>query len=270
MRTAYMKYDDSHTAKFHSPGRCIYCGSDGGIAGLRDEHIIQYSLGGRTILPNASCAKCEGVTHALEGHFAYHYFDDIRWQQGFPSRRPKKDRPTTLPALIGKDEIEVDLSFEDHPSMGFVLELPNPGIFRGVEPSDVFPQVTLSAFVAVPDLKDRMARLPDGAATWRGEVPIGPFVRSLAKIAQALAVGERGIDGFVPYLREYILTGEGPGAYYIGGTWGEPPLVAEPLLHRLGTELLNHNGKELVVARIRLFAYAGAPLYTVVVGETAL
>ena len=31
-------------------GRCIYCESDGGEAGLRDEHIIPFALGGNAVI----------------------------------------------------------------------------------------------------------------------------------------------------------------------------------------------------------------------------
>jgi hypothetical protein len=40
---------------YASFGRCIYCGSDGGTDGLRDEHIMPYCLGGNAIIRDASC-----------------------------------------------------------------------------------------------------------------------------------------------------------------------------------------------------------------------
>ena len=46
-------------------GRCVYCGSDGGADGLRDEHAIPYSLGGTAELLKASCSDCEKVTSYL-------------------------------------------------------------------------------------------------------------------------------------------------------------------------------------------------------------
>jgi hypothetical protein len=35
-------------------GVCMYCGSNGGKEGLRKEHIVPYSLGGRLINDNQS------------------------------------------------------------------------------------------------------------------------------------------------------------------------------------------------------------------------
>jgi HNH endonuclease len=264
-----MTYADFGKARFAPPGRCIYCGELDPPEGLRDEHIIPLALGGRTVLPKASCKKCEGITHAFEGQTAYHYFDAVRWQNEMPTRRPKSERPTSLPAIVGSAEIKTNLALPDHPSLGYLLDLANPGIFRGVEPTDVFKDVTVHAFVAVPNLAERIARLPDGGITYSGKLPVGAFFRTLAKIAHALAVGERGIDRFLPFLPDYILTGNGPAAHFIGGTYGAGGVPrSEAMLHRLGTEIVSHDGRQLVVARIRLFAYAEDTLvYTVVVGE---
>jgi hypothetical protein len=55
---------------FPPVGRCIYCGSDGGPDGLREEHIIPYSLGGNAVLEEASCSRCEAITSYLEGYAA--------------------------------------------------------------------------------------------------------------------------------------------------------------------------------------------------------
>ncbi len=264
-----MTFADFGKARFEPPGRCIYHGGDGEPGGLRDEHIIALCMGGRTILPKASCAECEKVTHAFEGHTAFRYFNDVRWQNDMPSRRRRSKRPSALPAVVGDGACRTDLPLADHPSLGYLLDLANPGIFRGVEPTDVFKDVTVHSFVAVPDLEGRIARLPDQSITYSGELPVGAFFRTLAKIGHALAVGERGIDGFSPFLTDYILTGNGPAAHFIGGTYGTGVPPPDDMLHRLGTEIVLHEGRELVVARIRLFAYAGTPVYTVVVGDAS-
>lgn len=48
----------SHTEKIYQPVNvCIYCG---GTGALSDEHIIPFGLGGRWVLPKASCAECAG------------------------------------------------------------------------------------------------------------------------------------------------------------------------------------------------------------------
>jgi hypothetical protein len=263
-----MGYREFNGAKFDPPGRCIYCGSDGAPVGLRDEHIIPFALGGRTILPKASCRKCEATTHAFEGKFAHQYFDAIRWQNNMPSRRSRKHRPTTLPIVVGKNKTKVDIPLADHPSVGYLLNFPPPRLFADGAPTKTFQLVSVGMFGATPDTAHRAARLRDGMVTFEGNTTIGPYVRSLAKIAHVLSVAERGLDGFAPFLTDFIRSGDGNVGHLIGGSAGLPEIPAEPMLHRLGTAIVPHDKKQLVVAHIRLFAYAGpVPVYSLVTGE---
>jgi HNH endonuclease len=87
-------------------GVCIYCGWDGGELGLHDEHVVPYSLGGNTVLLNASCSDCEGVTSYLDGYMANAIFGHLRIHIGlqFCLRRlnsPKDKGPSILrPKII--------------------------------------------------------------------------------------------------------------------------------------------------------------------------
>lgn len=45
-------------------GYCIYCGSKEGT--LSAEHIVAYALGGKWILPRASCEECGKMTSKTE------------------------------------------------------------------------------------------------------------------------------------------------------------------------------------------------------------
>jgi hypothetical protein len=120
--------------KFRYPpvGRCIYCG---GIASppdrLSDEHIIALSLGGVSILPEASCPDCAKVTSYVERYCANQIFDTLRVQSRLPTRRPK-NRPTTLPTVF-----DIEGVFQTHyvapkaSSASFVMYLlPPPGIVQ--------------------------------------------------------------------------------------------------------------------------------------------
>ena len=44
-------------------GRCVYCGA---ITELSDEHIVPFGLGGRWVLPKASCSVCSVKTSRIE------------------------------------------------------------------------------------------------------------------------------------------------------------------------------------------------------------
>lgn len=77
-------------------GRCIYCSS---VDGLQDEHIIPLGLGGRYLLPKASCRRCGGKTSVFERTCQRTMYGPLRLLYGLPSRR-KKDRPETLPLKV--------------------------------------------------------------------------------------------------------------------------------------------------------------------------
>lgn len=80
-------------------GRCIYCGSYGGVDGLRDEHITPYCLGGNAIIRGASCRACEAITSYLDGYLGRKVFYELRVHSGIQTRSPK-DRPTHLNATL--------------------------------------------------------------------------------------------------------------------------------------------------------------------------
>jgi 5-methylcytosine-specific restriction endonuclease McrA len=69
-----MTFKNIQDKKFNPVGCCIYCGNDGGKEGLRTEHIISYSSGGKAELPEASCRNCERITSYLDGYLAKRVF----------------------------------------------------------------------------------------------------------------------------------------------------------------------------------------------------
>jgi HNH endonuclease len=95
-------------------GRCIYCGSDGGTDGLRNEHIMPYSLGGNAQLMEASCSACERVTSYLDGYLANATYKHLRVHTGVQSR---SGHPSFLAAVAEIDDSEsvFDLEPSKHP-----------------------------------------------------------------------------------------------------------------------------------------------------------
>lgn len=78
-------------------GRCIFCGCDGGVEGLRDEHIIPLALGGDTVIEHASCRTCERLISPVDTHLGHSVYGRHRIHVNAPTRHPK-ERPATLPA----------------------------------------------------------------------------------------------------------------------------------------------------------------------------
>src|SRR5271163_4365130 len=123
-------------------GCCIYCGSKGEEDGLRDEHIIPFSLGGNTYIVEASCAKCERILNPVDTHLARSVYGELRIHNRVQTRNPRS-RPSKLPATLIVDEEKVSSKFtvDDHP---FALVLPlwgKAGFFRLANIDEPFPGV---------------------------------------------------------------------------------------------------------------------------------
>ena len=127
-----MQVEDIQGNIYPGFGRCIYCNSDGGNDGLRDEHIIPFSLGGNTIIEEGSCRNCEAITSRLDGYLARRTFYELRIHQ---TRRPK-ERPTHLSATLQvAGELETRMfPAKEHPSLSHYRY----GTSRGIIPSRAF------------------------------------------------------------------------------------------------------------------------------------
>lgn len=257
-------------------GTCIYCGSDGGARGLRDEHIIPYSLGGTAILLKASCQDCESITSYIDGYLANATYKHLRVHSGVQSRT---GHPKTLRAHIGQRGVKqtFDLATKDHP---YFLHMPvwnSPGIMRGVQPSADFGDAKAHVYYYVPQSIRTTLDLKDGEAAEIQDVTPMPnlrtFARGLAKIAYCNAVAHYGLDGFRPLALPDIILGRYPNIpYFVGSDRDEPP-PPDPsgVLHTITFTEVAIGRLQYSTLRFRLFAHSGTeangmPVYEVVVG----
>jgi len=262
--------------KYPPASRCIYCGR---ADGLTDEHIIPLALGGRWLLPEASCQPCADITGKFEGVVLRTMLGPLRMYYSMPSRR-KKERPATLPLKV-KLTPDADFSFVD--------------VAR-----EIYPFLILLPYIAMPDeltgdvtegerdakvktLWIRAASFRDGIMPHleelarclgvayvepQGSFIASPFFRMLAKIAHAFAVAEMGVGSFQAFLLPIILKEETENSVqYIGGISGTEP--SGQGLHELA--LIPHQGpsEDVVAVRIRLLALLETPTYFVAVGRRA-
>jgi len=125
--------------KYPPIGVCIYCGGDGGAAGLSSEHIVPFSVGGNAEILKASCSTCATITSRLERHLARNIFWETRIHTNTQTRRPS-ERPNVLPARvsIGKRHETLILPIKDHPSFLVMPVWGLPGILKGAQPSEIF------------------------------------------------------------------------------------------------------------------------------------
>jgi hypothetical protein len=100
------------------PGRCIYCGSDGGNRG--DEHIVAYCLAIDAYLPKASCQDCAAKTSYLEGYAGRQIFGPLRVHFQIQSRRKKiKLNPVEVTFKTGHGRETTRLVAREAPSYGY-------------------------------------------------------------------------------------------------------------------------------------------------------
>jgi hypothetical protein len=233
---------------------------------LGDEHVIAEGLGGKLELPEASCQKCEDITGRLvEGDVLLRTLKAIRLHLGIRGKA-RSSRPATLPlqATIDGKETRIDMPVEDYPA---ILNLPvygKPGVLTGGEGGT---QTTVGFRVVILQYDDRKLRKEYGitaAATPYWDTHM--LFRMLGKIAHALAIAELGKGAFVPALVDMILTGKTDNFNHIGG---DPDADGQSkALHELGLGYQRANGKDYVVATIRLFANRNGPTYYIVVGQS--
>jgi hypothetical protein len=266
---------DSVPPNYSAVGKCVYCDAEiySDREGIRRhplgaEHIVAEGLGGDLELPEASCLKCEEITSAVEGGILGKTLKSLRIHLGIRSKK-KRPAPKTLPLTKtneGQQEETIEMPIADYP---VILNMPAFGVppvfFSGPGGNQVvygFRIVILSF--------DHKKLLRDHGVGSFSSVPWDThlFFRMLAKIGHSFAAAELGLRNFKPLLQDLILKGDPELFNHIGG---EPDLARDPMsnaAHMLALGYQRANGKDYVVAKIRLFAKQSGPIYYVVVGES--
>lgn len=259
------------------PGRCIYCGSDGGDEGLTDEHVVPHCLAIDAYIPEASCTRCNKTTSYLEGYAGRHIFGPMRKHFRIQSRRKEIDLGVAdliVTKTDGSKETR-QISRSDLPAFVALPVLPPPGLFYGRVPE---PITVFEPWVWFADHLDRYVApfLGKNDAGWELHTTVNTlrFAQMLAKIAHASVVGWLGLDAFQPFLPPLILGENNNAGYWVGGA--APPTAAGPAQpyskdthhHTLEIRPMSSPGKPTVLAvSIRLFLHIGTPTYWVIVGE---
>jgi hypothetical protein len=259
--------------------KCIYCGSltyseKEKSRNLGNEHIIPESLGGRFILPEASCAKCEGITSSFEGAAARTIFGPVRIHLNLPTKRPK-DRPKTLPVLayFGSEEEpkSVEIPVPHHPLAVAMVCMARPLFFRKSTGDEGDRRVTAVFLNGKSECDRRMRVIAEklGARRIEMEGSIGAYELRLilAKIAHSLTCAIMPKDTFHPFLPELIRRKDHEAlAMFVGGS-PEPRNTTRDTIHVHDPYLIQKGNNLYAAVEIRLFASLGLPSYTAVVGR---
>jgi hypothetical protein len=272
-------WEDIQGRRFPGYGRCIYCDSDGGAEGLRDEHVIPFSLGGNTCIEKASCRDCERKISPVDTHLGRSVFGQHRIHAGVQTRRPK-ERPAILPAnfTVRDESVSLDLPIKDHP---YALALPvwgDAGFLRGVRIDDPLPETFFHIYHWIPpNVRESLNISQDeDYRVWAwGRVDTSLFARAIAKIAYCHTVIWLGLGGFRRLALPGVILGTCSAvSYFVGGALKDPPPKFDTkALHTIQFNNLTGVASKLrlYIVSIRLFAHSGSgqhgmPIYHVVVG----
>jgi hypothetical protein len=266
---------DIRVPTYNAIGKCIYCGAEvySTKPGIRQqplggEHIIAEGLGGNLEIPEASCQRCEDATgRFVEGDVLGRTLKALRVHLKLKSRgsgRPPKILP--IEATIDGKEQGIEIPIEDYP---IVFMMMGYGPYRFVADHVGPGREMYGARVVVlkhnqRDLYRKYKITSFASPYWDNHM----LTRMLAKIGHSLATAELGADKYRPMLLELILKGNVTAMSLVGGdpNWNERKISTA--LHELGLGFQRNKGKTYVVAKIRLFANHGGPVYYAVVGES--
>jgi hypothetical protein len=263
-----------HEAKrYPAVGQCIYCGS---TDKLTDEHIVPFSLGGRWVLPKASCRNCAKVTGAFEGEFARTILGPLRMLYNLPTRRPK-DRPRHLPLKVKyPSSTDWEVAYVDRDICPFLIGMPiypMPDAVTGAvtvkNRGAATSQMWLRGGGFWDDRNQHLQWLCNALGATEvmptATLHTEPFCLTLAKVAHSFAVAELGLSSFVPFLTTMIRERNTSNrAEYVGGGSGNEPATA--LLHQLNFQTFETSDRVIAV-EIRLLGILGTPTYSVAVGR---
>jgi hypothetical protein len=250
-------------SRIPSKGRCIYCGKDD--QRLSDEHFLPLSLGGKHVIEKASCPACADTTKKFEQHVARDMWGDARNSYNAPSRR-RNTRPTHI-TLHDPDDPRrtVRVPYSEYPAPLIFYKMHCAGLLQGL-PEDVDISGAWQFVAVMDEIKAKGFEQKFGIKlTAKCRHMPESFGRLLAKIGYGQILCSFDPWEFRPLCLPYILGQKRNVSYIVGGTHDIPEPI--PVGYSLSTAAFGDHNRIFLVAEIRLYANAHAPVYHVVVGD---
>lgn len=245
-------------------GYCIYCFTHRGD--LTDEHALPNGLGGRHVIQKASCASCQKIINEeFEQYCMRTLMGLARQKYGIKSKnkRPSPRASITVLRKTTREEERVYKPIEEMPQILSLPAFPPPFMLHNLKPPERVRGGNWTPFYPSRDFLDSV----DAEAVVTERVSVLAFARQLAKIAHCLSFARLGFDSFEPWLPDLILGRRKGFIELVGGSLTpQPPIEGKNIFFGIRPQL-RVDGMPLLVCDIRLFAFLGSPLYTVVVGR---
>jgi len=162
-------------------GRCIYCG----VSGMRltKEHAIPFGLGGRDIIPDASCEECRKITAKFEEQCLRGFLYDYRSAAGFPTQHKRERRHSIVQLQFDASGFteRIEVNAGHYPRYLLMPMYPAPGLLVG---RDRVAKVMFTTWLlAREDDAPRMHR-----TVIQQRMKLNSFLRMIAKIGYSMAV----------------------------------------------------------------------------------
>ncbi len=237
---------------------CIYCLATG--VPRTEEHLIPHCLGGRLTLRDAVCEPCRRLTGRREQLALDHDFAVPRTLLALKRRRARGKGPTRFPtvAMAGGEGPASGLNAATFPRAFSLPAFEPAGLLAGAIRTHKAPRIDAIA-----------CRLDLGTPTHHNVAAATPprdaraYAWAIAKWAYALAVAERGLEGFDAQAMRDLLLGRRDDVFDFVGT---PAARTPASRERLHDHCVQDDGPWLTV-KLALFASAGMLPYEVVIGR---
>lgn len=258
------KYITTNNCNYSNANLCIYCGS---TENLTDEHIIPYGLGGRWVLPKASCSECSKITSKFENNCLKKMYGPTRNLLGIPSRKDgilKKVLIETKTKYLIDTIEEIPLSKYPPFLVECVME-GIPPITLGLQPQEG-KENSFAARIQIIRVKN--VSTPHFKTSLVKPFSTIDFAKMISKIALGYAFAKLGADGFRPHniLLNLIRNVKPYDPYYL---IGRSVLLESKSqnLHEVEIEKdCDKKGNQLIVVRVRLFSQFNLQSNRIVVG----
>lgn len=259
--------------RYDAVGICIYCGANNyndEREKLGNEHIIPEGLGGRLVLPEASCQSCEAKISQAERFSQKEMLDAFRYRLGIKGKKRKKAKPDKVSLECIKDGNikNIGIPYKKYPAHILIPIMSAPTLInpKNEERSKCFKYKSIR--LGSPDDAERLLTEynVDGINLKSCLSNIWLFSRMLAKVAHSYTIAEKGINGFQPLLKDFILgnkTNYRPD-HFIG--MNNISIFWPARIHDITLKEEIFESKKYLVCRVRLFCFAAFPEYIVVVG----
>lgn len=260
------------TQKYHSIGRCIYCGIKD--EKLTDEHVIPFALGGTMILRDSCCESCRDITCRCERNPLNENWAEVRACLDYPSRKRNFENEYFKLDVVLKNGEDKTLNLKKKEVLGLAqfLEYNLPAIFNKEQYKNGITVRGASCFRFGKDLDKFGNKYNIKQIKYSVEHKGNNFEIMLAKIAYTFVIACLGLDCFEEcFVLPSILRKVDDIGLWLGC---DPNGKIIPLIGiqngknalKIGTFKPLGTDKELIMVRMKFFANTDTPEYIVVVG----